>query len=141
MTVSIERFTPSDVMAPVGPYSHIAKYGDFIVISGTAGVDPRSNEIAGADIETQTAQILDSFHSMLAKVNSDFEHVLHISVFLKDMKDFSAMNKVYADKMGDCRPARTAIGVTELPKPGAKVTMNLTAVTADSDKRFNGAPI
>jgi 2-iminobutanoate/2-iminopropanoate deaminase len=52
-------------------------------------------------------------------------------VFLKDMRDSEAMNAAYVEKMGDHRPARTVIGVSELPKPGVVITMNLTAVTRD----------
>ena len=67
---------------------------------------------------------------MLASVGSDLAHAIHINVFLKNMKDFDVMNAAYASKMGELRPARTVIGVVELPKPGALLTMNLTAVTA-----------
>jgi 2-iminobutanoate/2-iminopropanoate deaminase len=48
---------------------------------------------------------------------------------MKDMNDFEDMNRAYVEKMGTHRPARTAIGVHQLPKPGAVLTMNLTAVT------------
>jgi len=47
------------------------------------------------------------------------------------MRDFDAMNAAYAERMGDHRPARTAIGVSDLPKPGIRLTMNLTAVTRE----------
>jgi len=62
-------------------------------------------------------------------VGSDLSHVTHINIFLKDMSDFEAMNAAYVEIMGDRRPARTAISVQDLPKPGALLTMNLTAVT------------
>jgi 2-iminobutanoate/2-iminopropanoate deaminase len=68
---------------------------------------------------------------MLESVGSDLSHVVHINVFLKDMRDFEEMNRAYIEKMGDHRPARTAIGVNELPKPGILLTMNLTAVTRE----------
>jgi 2-iminobutanoate/2-iminopropanoate deaminase len=55
--------------------------------------------------------------------------VIHVHVFLRDMSDFEAMNRAYAEKMGSHRPARTVVGVNELPKPGVVLTMNLTAVT------------
>ena len=116
-------------MAPIGPYSHIAKVGEFITIGATAGVNPVTGELVADDISAQTTQILDAFEIMLESVDSDFDHILHINVFLKDMADFTAMNKAYVAKMGDRRPARTAIAVVDLPKPGALVTMNLTAVT------------
>ena len=68
---------------------------------------------------------------MLESVGSDLEHVVHVNVFLLEMRDFEAMNAAYVEKMGAHRPARTVIGVHELPKPGLRVTMNLTAVTRD----------
>lgn len=129
MRPAVETFTPANVMTPIGPYSHIALSGDLIMIGGTAGVDPKSNELAGPDVAVQTTQILDSFDLMLRSVGSDLDHVLHINVFLTDMSDFAEMNKAYEARIGDCRPARTAICVSGLPKPGALVTMNLTAVT------------
>jgi len=68
---------------------------------------------------------------MLESVDSDLEHVVHINVFLKNMSDFEEMNRAYIEKTGEHRPARTVIGVSELPKPGFLLTMNLTAVTKE----------
>lgn len=129
MPTPVETSTPPNTMAPVGPYSHIAKVGQFITIGAVAGVDPRTGELAGPDVAAQTIQILNAFEVMLNSVDSDLDHVLHINVFLMDMDDFGAMNAAYAEKMGNRRPARTAISVTGLPKAGALITMNLTAVT------------
>jgi 2-iminobutanoate/2-iminopropanoate deaminase len=68
---------------------------------------------------------------MLESVGSDLNHVMHITVFLTDMSDFEAMNAAYVEGMVAHRPARTVIGVRELPKPGALLTMSLNAVTRD----------
>lgn len=129
MSTQIETSTPPNTMKLIGPYSHIAKFGDFITIGGTAGVDPQTGELAGPDIATQTIQILNAFEVMLESVDSDLGHVLHINVFMASIDDFDAMNIAYAEKMGDRRPARTAVAVAGLPKPGALITMNLTAAT------------
>jgi 2-iminobutanoate/2-iminopropanoate deaminase len=131
MPSKVETFTPPGVMAPIGPYSHIAKANGFIAISATAGIDPATQQFVGDDVASQTKQIIKSFASMLASVNSDLSHVLHINVFLTDMANFEAMNAAYAAAIGEHRPARTAIAVSALPKPGALVTMNLTAVERD----------
>ena len=64
-------------------------------------------------------------------VGSDLSHVVNVTVFLSQMSDFDAMNAAYIEKMGDHRPARTVIGVRELPKPGVLLTVNLTAVTSE----------
>jgi 2-iminobutanoate/2-iminopropanoate deaminase len=127
----VETSTPTNTPTPIGPYNHVAKVGGFITIGGTAGVDPASGQLAGPDVRSQTRQILDSLEVMLSSVGSDLAHVVHVNVFLAHMSDFEAMNAAYVEKMGGHRPARTVIGVSELPKPGVLLTMNLTAVTRD----------
>jgi 2-iminobutanoate/2-iminopropanoate deaminase len=131
MPSKVETSTPPNTPTPIGPYNHIAKVGPFITIGGTAGVDPATNRLAGPDVQAQTWQILESFKVMLESVGSDIDHVIHINVFLKDMEDFEAMNAVYLEAMGRHRPARTVIGVHELPKPGVLLTMNLTAISKE----------
>jgi 2-iminobutanoate/2-iminopropanoate deaminase len=127
----VELSTPSGSPPPIGPYSHVAQVGSSITIGGVAGVDPATGELAGPDVATQTRRILDSLALMLESVGSDLEHVVHVNVFLLEMADFEAMNAAYAERMGSHRPARTVIGVRELPKPGVRLTMDLTAVTID----------
>ncbi len=131
MSRRVETSTPPNTPAPIGPYSHIAKVGPWITIGGTAGVDPASGELAGPDVFSQTKRILESFRVMLESVGSDLNHVVHVNVFLKDVKDFEEMNRAYVQTMGAHRPARTVIGVNDLPKPGALLTMNLTAVVRE----------
>lgn len=131
MTNIVETFTPPNTPTPIGPYNHITKVGAFLSIGGTAGVDPATGQLAGADIYSQTSQILRSFGVMLESVGSDLAHVTHVNIFLKNMKDFDEMNRAYVEMMGQHLPARTVIGVNELPRPGVLVTMNLTAVTRE----------
>ncbi|HEX6032839.1 MAG TPA: RidA family protein [Anaerolineales bacterium] len=130
-TNTVETSTPPNTPTPIGPYNHIAKVGPFISIGGTAGVNPETGQLAGPDVYSQTKQILQSFEVMLGSVDSDLNHVIHVNVFLKDMRDFEEMNRAYVDMMQNHRPARTVIGVAELPKPGVLLTMNLTAVTRE----------
>jgi 2-iminobutanoate/2-iminopropanoate deaminase len=129
MTSRVETLTPPNTPKPIGPYNHIAKVGEHIWIGGTAGVDPATGQLAGADVASQTRQIFKSFAVMLAAIDSNLDHVTHINVFLQRMSDFEAMNAAYVEAMGNHRPARTVLAVQELPKPGVLLTMNLTAVT------------
>ena len=130
MTNTVELSTPPNTPKPIGPYNHVAKVGQFLSIGGIAGVNPTTGQL-GEGVYAQARQILDSFRTCLEAVGSDLSHVIHINVFLKHMRDFEEMNRAYVDAMGEFRPARTVIGVSELPKPGALLTMNLTAVTKD----------
>ena len=125
---TVETSTPPGTPTPIGPYSHISKVGHFITIGGTAGFDPATGQLAGSTAYAQAKQVLASFSVMLQSAGSDLAHVIHINVFLKDMRDFEEMNRAYVEMMGDHRPARTVVGVSELPKPGIVLTMNLTAV-------------
>jgi len=131
MPPTVETIMPEGSPPLIGPYSHVAKAGDFVTIGGIGGVNPQTGELAGHDIASQTEQILRSFEAMLTSVGSDLDHILHIHVFLKEMAEFEEMNRAYIGVMGDRRPARTVIGARELPKPGFRVLMNLTAVTKD----------
>ncbi|MBC7773182.1 MAG: RidA family protein [Pyrinomonadaceae bacterium] len=131
MPSRVQTFTPPGTPTPIGPYSHISKVGEHITIGGTAGVDPATGTLAGPDAYRQCRQILASFRVMLQSVDSDLDHVTHMNIFLLDMSDFDDVNRAYVEAMGDPphRPARTTIGVASLPKPGAVITMSLTAVT------------
>ena len=127
----VETSTPANTQVPIGPYNHIARVGQFITIGGTAGMNPATGQLAGPDVYAQAKQILSSFEVMLQSVGSDLSLVIHINVFLKNMRDFEEMNRAYVDMMGAHRPARTVVGVNELPKPGILLTMNLTGVTRE----------
>jgi 2-iminobutanoate/2-iminopropanoate deaminase len=83
------------------------------------------------DTNNEWRTSFESFKVMLESVGSDLKHTVHINVFLKDMSDFGEMNRAYIEKMGNHLPARTVVGVVELPKSGAVLTMNLTAVARE----------
>ena len=127
----VKTSTPDGTPTPIGPYSHIAMVDGAITIGATAGVDPVTDEPAGPDVGSQTRRILETVRVMLASVGSDLDHVVHVNVYLRSMADFEAMNAAFSEGMGEHRPARTVIGVADLPKPGVLVTMGLTAVVAD----------
>ena len=131
MPNKVETSTPKNTPTPIGPYNHIAKVGQIITIGGTAGVNPATGQLAGSEVYSQAKQIIESFEVMLNSVGSDLNNVIHVNVFLKNMLDFDEMNRAYIEMLGDHRPARTVIGVSELPKPGVLLTMNLTAVTRE----------
>lgn len=128
MDLTVTTLTPDNVMTPIGPYSHIAMAGPFIAIGAVAGVDPATGELSGPDVTSQTRQIIRSFRVLLASVGSDLDQIMHINAFLRDMSDFHEMNACYVAEMQGYRPARTVVQVEGLPKEGALLTMNLTAV-------------
>ena len=114
--------------AAIGPYSQGIKAGKTIYVSGQIPIDPATGEFAGQDIETQTRQSLTNIKNILKEAGADMSDVVKTTVLLKDIADFAAMNKVYAEFFTESYPARAAFQVAAIPK-GALVEIEAVAVT------------
>lgn len=110
-----------------GPYSPGVVYERLIFVSGQGADDPATGRIAGMDTATQTEQVLKNLQAILRAGGSDLQYVLRCGVFLIDMKDFAAMNGVYARMFGEHRPARTTIQAVALPDPKLRVEIDCVA--------------
>jgi 2-iminobutanoate/2-iminopropanoate deaminase len=113
--------------APVGPYSPGVAFDRLVFVSGQGATDPATGQLAGADIETQTAQCLRNVQAILQAAGSDLQYVLRCGVFLMDMAEFPKMNAVYSQMFGDHRPARTTIQAAALPGNGLRVEIDAIA--------------
>jgi 2-iminobutanoate/2-iminopropanoate deaminase len=112
---------------PVGPYSPGVALDRLVFVSGQGATDPATGQLAGADVEVQTAQCLENVRAILRAAGSDLPHVLRCGVFLLDMRDFEKMNDVYRRFFGDHRPARTTIQAAALPGAGLLVEIDCIA--------------
>lgn len=123
----IERLSPPGVAAPRGPYSPAVRAGGYIYVSGQIPVDPVTNQTVLGDVKTETRQVLSNIQRILEGCGASLSDVVRCGVFLVDVKDFAAMNEVYAEFFGTAKPARTTIAVAALPLPGAKVEIDAVA--------------
>jgi 2-iminobutanoate/2-iminopropanoate deaminase len=112
---------------PVGPYSPGVSFERLLFVSGQGAVDPATGQLAGADVETQTEQVLRNVQAILRAGGSDLSYVLRCGVFLIDIRDFEKMNGVYRRMFGEHRPARTTIQAAALPGPGLRVEIDCIA--------------
>lgn len=112
---------------PIGPYSPGMAFERLVLVSGQGATDPATGQIAGLDVETQTEQVFRNMQAILQAAGSDLAHVLRCGVFLVDLRDFEAMNAVYARVFGDHRPARTTVQVAALPDPRLRVEIDCIA--------------
>lgn len=128
MSRDFEPVTTANLPSPVGPYSPGVVCGNLVFVSGQAGRDPATGELAGPDVETQTEQVLTNIASILAAAGSSLQHVLRCGVFLVDMREFARMNDVYGRMFGAHRPARTTVEVSRLPGKGLRVEIDAIAV-------------
>lgn len=113
--------------APAGPYSPGMGFERLVFVSGQGATDPRTGQLAGPDVETQTAQCLANVDAILRAAGSGLQHVLRCGVFLVDMDEFPRMNAVYARVFGDHKPARTTIQAAALPGKGLRVEIDAIA--------------
>jgi len=102
----------------IGPYSQAIKANGFIFASGQLGMDPATGELVKGGIQAQTRQSLTNVTHVLEAAGSGLEKVVKTTVFLKDIKDFAAMNAVYSEFFKTDCPARSAVQVGALPKDG-----------------------
>lgn len=107
----------------------------LVFVSGQGARDPKSGELAGADIETQTEQCLRNVETILQAAGSGLQHVLRCGVFLLDIDEFARMNVVYARMFGDHRPARTTVQAAALPGKGLRVEIDCIAYIPNAELR------
>jgi 2-iminobutanoate/2-iminopropanoate deaminase len=112
---------------PIGPYVPGITFDRLVIVSGQGATDPATGELAGDDVERQTEQVFRNIEAILKAAGTDLSHVLRCGVFLVDLRDFDAMNAVYARVFGDHRPARTTVQVASLPDKGLRVEIDAIA--------------
>jgi 2-iminobutanoate/2-iminopropanoate deaminase len=120
--------------APVGPYSPAMQLDRLVFVSGQGATDPRTGQLAGPDVATQTAQCLANVEAILQAAGSSLQHVLRCGVFLADIAEFPQMNEVYGRVFGEHRPARTTIQAAALPGPGLRVEIDAIAYVPDRSR-------
>ncbi len=122
----LERIVAPGAATPRGPYSHAVRAGDFIYVSGQGPLDPATNSFQLGDVASETRLTLENVRRILRACGADMEDVVKCSVFLTDIKDFAAMNPVYAEFFGNIRPARTTVQAV-LPGRDTKVEIDCVA--------------
>ncbi|HBE45891.1 MAG: RidA family protein [Spirochaetia bacterium] len=116
--MSKECVFASGAPAALGPYSHANKAGNFIFASGQLGLDPATGALVEGDVKAQAKQALQNLAIVLKASGCSLSDVVKTTVFLKDIRDFAAVNEVYGSFFQKDFPARSAIQVAALPKDG-----------------------
>lgn len=114
---------------PVGAYTPIVRAGDWLVVSGQVGMGSGGQLVAGGTAG-ELRQAIANLEAQLATEGARLDQVVKTTVFLRHMNDYTQMNQAYIAGFGDHRPARSAVGVAELPI-GALVEIEAWAWVGD----------
>jgi reactive intermediate/imine deaminase len=99
----------------IGPYSQAIIANGFVYCSGQGPIDPATGKLVEGDIAAQTTQVLKNLSALLQAAGTSLENVVKTTVFLHNIADFQAMNKVYSTFFTSNPPARSAVGGNDLP--------------------------
>ncbi|QIV96317.1 2-iminobutanoate/2-iminopropanoate deaminase [Allofrancisella inopinata] len=113
----MQKHKINTVNAPqaIGAYEQAIVAGDFIYTSGQIGLKPDGNLI-GESIKEQTIQVMENLKAVLEAAGSCLDKLVKVTIFIKDMDEFSVINEIYSSFFGDNYPARSCVEVSRLPK-------------------------
>lgn len=111
----------------IGPYSQAVRAGNVLYASGQIPIDPSTGELVSGDFAMQARRVFANLAAVLEAAGTDFRHVVKATVYLTNLGDFQTLNGIYAEQFGDHKPARSTVGVAQLPK-GATLEIDVVAV-------------
>ena len=106
--------------------SQAIQVGNTLYLSGQTGTDPETKQLSGESVEEQTSQSLTNIKNVLEACGCDLNHVVKVVVYLSDMSEMAAFNKIYREFFGGHNPARAAVAVAGMAK-NAKVELDIIA--------------
>ncbi len=112
--------------APIGPYSQAIKVGNTLYVAGQVGFTPEG-KLDSTSIETEVTQALNNIKAIVEAAGMSMQQVVKSTLYVKDLKNFSKINEIYATYFPNDPPARETIGVAALPK-GAHFEISVVAV-------------
>ena len=111
-----EVLSTDKIYPAIGPYSQMVSHGNTIYVSGVLPLNAAGNAVAGTTIEEQTRAVLEFIGAKLKSQGLGYEDVLATQVYMKDLNEFGAMNKVYGEYFKSAAPARATVEVARLPR-------------------------
>ncbi|MFI4968572.1 MAG: RidA family protein [Lysobacterales bacterium] len=113
--------------AAIGPYSQAVRAGNTVYLSGQTPLDPATGEMVEGDVPAQARRVFDNLLAVCAAAGGSFAEVVRVGIYLTDLGDFAAVNTVMKEYFREPYPARSTIGVHELPR-GAGVEIDAIMV-------------
>lgn len=103
--------------APIGPYNQSVKFGNLLFTSGQIAINPKTGDLVLSGIEEETTMVMENLKAVLEEAGATFEDVIKATIFISDMNNFGAINKIYGSYFNEATaPARETVEVARLPR-------------------------
>jgi 2-iminobutanoate/2-iminopropanoate deaminase len=102
--------------AAIGPYSQGVIAGNLLFVSGQIPLNPADGSLVSDSLESQANQVFENLRAIIQEAGTSFEHVLKLTIYLTDLENFAAVNKVMENYFSQPYPARATVEVSRLPK-------------------------
>ena len=99
---------------PIGTYSQATVFGDLIFTSGQIGLDHRTMELEEG-FSMQATKAIHNIKAIALEAHCKLSDIVKLTVFVTDMGDFPEFNKIMGELFEPPFPARSVIGVSQLP--------------------------
>tara|TARA_B000000475_G_scaffold216929_1_gene179412 strand:- start:406 stop:786 length:381 start_codon:yes stop_codon:yes gene_type:complete len=119
------KISSNNAPQPIGPYSQAIKMNNLLFISGQIAMHPKTENLVINKIEDETELVMENLKNILLAANCSLNDVIKCSIFLSNMDDFEAVNKIYGQYFSAPYPARETIEVKKLPK---NVNVEISAI-------------
>ena len=110
-----EIISTSKAPQAIGPYSQAIRVGRFVYTAGQIAINPETSQIVEGDVSVQAEQVMQNLQAVLEAAGTSLDNVVKTTIFLRYMKDFSAVNEVYGKFFAAGKPARSTVAVSALP--------------------------
>ncbi len=113
--MALQAVSTDQAPAAIGPYSQAIVTGDLLFTSGQLPLDPRTGQLLAGSIEEQAHMVFKNLAAIAMAAGTTLKKTIKTTVFLADIKDFKAVNSIYAEYFSQPYPARSAFQVAALP--------------------------
>jgi len=111
-----KQVNTSSAPAAIGPYSQGVIAGNLLFVSGQIPINPADGSLVSDSLESQANQVFENLRAIIQEAGTSFEHVLNLTIYLTDLENFAAVNKVMENYFSQPYPARATVEVSRLPK-------------------------
>jgi reactive intermediate/imine deaminase len=104
----------------IGTYSQAVRAGDTVYLSGQVPLDPATTQLVSGDFEAQVRRVFENLKAVAQAAGGSLANAVKVNIYLTDLANFPKVNEVMAQYFDKPYPARTTLGVAQLPR-GAQV--------------------